>query len=90
VNNFFIHDDKPGALLLVNGFCELSHEIEHVSGSKFRRRKYKDMLSFFPVTRLCRAASTGDLNTVKSLATEANCNTAGFMGWTPLHNGMST
>merc|ERR1712187_24239 len=43
------------------------------------------MLSFFSVSRLCRAATNGDLETVKKLANSSNINEKGWLGWAPLH-----
>jgi len=40
---------------------------------------------FFVISRLCRAATNGDLESVKQLATKDNVNTRGWLGWSPLH-----
>jgi len=37
------------------------------------------------VSRLCRAATNGDLESVKYLATPDNVNSKGWLGWAPLH-----
>lgn len=44
---------------------------------------------WFGASRLCRAAENGDLDTVKSLATTDLVNQLGWLGWAPLHKGMS-
>jgi len=40
---------------------------------------------FFVISRLCRAATNGDLDGVKYLATLENVNAKGWLGWAPLH-----
>lgn len=43
---------------------------------------------FFVTTRLCTACNGGDLETLKKIGTPANINTTGWLGWSPLHNGI--